>query len=52
VETSLLEWTVPSLRVWKFKSNVFYVFIGEEMECVVRVLYGAGVDTVLFECFI
>ena len=47
-----MEWTVASLRVRKFKSNVFYMFMGEEMGCVVRLLYGGGVDNVLFGCFI
>lgn len=52
METSVLEWTVASLRARKFKSIVFYVFMGEEMGCVVRVFYGGDVDDVLFGCFI
>ena len=31
---------------------VFYVFMGEELECVVRVLCEGGVDDMLFGCFI
>jgi len=52
VVTSLLQWTAASLRVRTFKGFVFYVFMGEEMGYVVRVLYGGGVDGVLCGFFI
>lgn len=49
--TSLLECTVATLRVRRFKSIVSYVFMGEGLGCVVRVFYGGGVDNVFFWVF-